>query len=280
MLVVFQFMFVLSIFMFVCVRYNDVMSFTPRQVDIMFRARELGRVSVDALSRDFGVTAQTIRRDLRELCDSGHLDRTHGGAALPSGITNIAYEDRRRVNADAKEAIGQATAALIQPGASLFIGIGTTTEAVARALRDTPNLMVVTNNLNAAQILSAHPSAEVIVTGGRLRRSDGGLVGEMAVQTLQQFKLDYAVIGTSAMDIQGVLLDYDPDEVRVSQAILKQCRTAVLVADLGKLERTAPVRITNLARMDHWVTDKPPSWGMQLDCKNNHVRITVPGHAL
>ncbi len=256
------------------------MSFTPRQTDILSLARETGRVSVDALARDFDVTAQTIRRDLAELCDSGHLDRTHGGAALPSGITNMAYEDRRRINADAKEAIGIATSELIQPGASLFLGIGSTTEAVARCLRDTPNLMVVTNNLNVAQILSSHPSAEVIVTGGRLRRSDGGLVGDLAVQTLQRFKLDYAVIGTSAMDHQGVLLDFDPDEVRVSQAILKQCRTSILVADLGKLDRSAPVRITNLSRMDHWVTDRKPSWTMQLDCKNNYVRITVPGLVL
>lgn len=256
------------------------MSFTPRQIDILSLARETGRVSVDELARGFDVTVQTIRRDLAELCDGCHLDRTHGGAALPSRITNMAYEDRRRVNADAKEAIGQATAALIQPGASLFLGIGTTTEAVALALRDTPNLMVVTNNLNVAQVLSSHPSAEVMVTGGKLRRSDGGLVGEMAVQSLQQFKLDFAVIGTSAMDIQGMLLDFDPDEVRVSQSILKQCRTSVLVADMGKLDRSAPVRITNLSRMDHWVTDAKPSWGMQLDCKNNHVRVTVPGLVL
>ncbi len=252
------------------------MSFTPRQTDILSLARETGRVTVDALVAAFDVTAQTIRRDLSELCDGGHLDRTHGGAALPSGITNMAYEDRRRVNAGAKEAIGRATATLIHPGASLFLNIGTTTEAVARALRDTPNLMVVTNNLNVAQILSSHPSAEVIVTGGRLRRADGGLVGDLAVQTLQQFKLDFAIIGTSAMDHQGVLLDFDPDEVRVSQSILKQCRTSILVADQGKFDRTAPVRITNLARMDHWVTDRMPSRNMQLDCKNNHVRVTVP----
>lgn len=256
------------------------MSFSPRQVDILTLARATGRVNVEDLSRDFAVTAQTIRRDLGELCDAGHLDRTHGGAALPSGITNMGYEDRRRMNATAKEAIGRAAAGLIQPGASVFIGIGTTTEAVARALRDTPSLMVVTNNLNVAQGFSGHPSAEVLVTGGRLRRADGGLVGEMAVQSLQQFKLDVAIIGTSAMDVDGALLDYDPDEVRVSQAILKQCRTAVLVADIGKLERTAPVRITNLAKMDHWVTDAAPPRAMQEDCKANQVQIRVLERAL
>lgn len=261
--------------MFVIVRYTESMPLTPRQSDIVSLARETGRVSVEDLAGQFGVTVQTIRRDLGELCDTGYLDRTHGGAAIPSGITNIAYEDRRRVNAVAKEAIGRATAALIHPGASLFLNIGTTTEAVARALRDVPNLMVVTNNLNVAQILGSHPSAEVIVTGGRLRRSDGGLVGDLAVQTLRQFKVDFGIIGTSAMDHQGELLDFDPDEVRVSQAILAQSRVSMLVADQGKFDRAAPVRITNLARMDHWVTDVMPPSPIQLDCKENHVRLTV-----
>ena len=172
------------------------MRLNPRQSDILDLARQTGRVGVDDLANGFGVTVQTIRRDLGELCDAGLLARTHGGAMLPSGVTNIAYAERRRLSADAKEAIGRATAALIPQGASLFLNIGTTTEAVARALIDTPNLMVVTNNLNVAQIMASHPTAEVILTGGRLRRADGGLTGDMAVETIRQLKVDMAVIGS------------------------------------------------------------------------------------
>ena len=251
------------------------MSLSPRQSDILDLARQTGRVSVDDLATGFGVTVQTIRRDLGDLCDAGLLARTHGGAMLPSGVTNIAYAERRRLSAAAKEAIGRAAAALIAPGASLFLNIGTTTEAVARALIDTPNLMVVTNNINVAQIMGAHPSAEVIVTGGRLRRADGGLTGDMAVETIRQFKVDVAVIGGSALDQEGDILDFDPDEVRVSRAIVSQARAAMLVADGGKLARTAPVRIANLRDLDRWVTDTPPPVALQRLCADTGTAITI-----
>lgn len=251
------------------------MRLNPRQSDILDLARHIGRVSVDDLAGHFNVTVQTIRRDLGELCDAGLLARTHGGAMLPSGIANIAYAERRRLSASAKEAIGQATAALIPQGASLFLNIGTTTEAVARALADTPDLMVVTNNLNVAEIMAGHPTAEVIVTGGRLRRADGGLTGDMAVETIRHFKVDIAVIGGSALDHAGDILDFDPDEVRVSRAILSQARAAILVADHGKLARAAPVRIANLADLDRWVTDAAPPAGLQSLCKTAGTAVTV-----
>ncbi|MEM7722606.1 MAG: DeoR/GlpR family DNA-binding transcription regulator [Pseudomonadota bacterium] len=253
------------------------MPITPRQSDILTLARQTGRVAAQTLAKDFAVTVQTIRRDLTELCEAGLLQRTHGGAMLPSTITNLAYEDRRRLNADAKERIARATAEMIPPGASLFLNIGTTTEAVARALMNIPNLMVVTNNMNVAQILGGHPTAEVILTGGRLRRSDGGLVGDMAVQTIRQFKVDIAVIGGSALDAEGDLLDFDPDEVRVSRAILGQARSSILVADASKLTRAAPVRIAGLADLDHWVTDQVPPAGLKVVCKEAGTEVVVVG---
>jgi DeoR family glycerol-3-phosphate regulon repressor len=251
------------------------MTLTPRKSDILEIARQAGRVSVDDLATGFGVTVQTIRRDLTELCEAGLLARTHGGAMLPSGVTNIAYAERRRLSADAKDAIARTAAALIPPGASLFLNIGTTTEAVARALMDTPNLMVVTNNLNVAQIMGAHPTAEVILTGGRLRRADGGLTGDIAVETIRQFKVDMAVIGASALDAEGDLLDFDEGEVRVSRAILSQARGAMLVADTGKLSRAAPVRIASLRDVDRWITDAPPPEPLARLCAEAGTLVTI-----
>lgn len=254
------------------------MPLSPRQSDILTLAREVGRVTVDGLAERFGVTVQTIRRDLTEMCEAGVLDRIHGGAVLPSGVTNIGYEDRRRLNAEAKEAIAAEAARLIPNGASLFLNIGTTTEAVARALRDHANLMVVTNNMNVATILAANPSAEVILTGGTLRRADGGLVGDLAVQTIRQFKVDIAVIGASALDATGDLLDFDLSEVRVARAILDQARSAMLVADAGKLARKAPVRIASLGELDRWITDAaPPAPLLALaEGAGTEIRIAAP----
>lgn len=254
------------------------MPITPRQSDILTRARNEGRVMVEDLAEAFGMTVQTIRRDLTELCDARLLDRIHGGAVLPSGVTNIGYEDRRRLNADAKDAIARACAAEIPNGASLFLNIGTTTEAVARALQGHSGLMVVTNNMNAAQILAGNPSCEVVLTGGALRRADGGLVGDLAVQTIRAFKVDVAVIGASALDAEGDLLDFDIQEVRVAHAILQQARQAILVADQSKLTRAAPVRIASLTDLDMWVTDVEPPAALRGLCKeaNTGIRVAEP----
>lgn len=228
----------------------------PRHRLILSQARADGKVTATGLARQFGVTVQTIRRDLRELCAAGVLERTHGGAVLPLGAHNIGYADRRSVNRDAKMAIARTAAALIPDGASLFLNIGTTTEAVARALRDHRDLMVVTNNLNVANILADVRGCEVIVAGGRLRRADGGLVGDLAALAIERFEVDIAVLGASAISPQGYLLDFDAEEVRVSQAILTAARRTMVVADASKLGRKAPVRIAKLAEADDFVTDR------------------------
>jgi DeoR family glycerol-3-phosphate regulon repressor len=113
-----------------------------RQQEILELARKDGKVTVDRLAELYDVTVQTIRRDLSELADSGRLDRVHGGAVIPSGVINIVYEERRRLNEDGKKAIAMACAEAIPDGASVFMNIGTTAEAVARELLDHENLLV------------------------------------------------------------------------------------------------------------------------------------------
>ncbi len=249
------------------------MALSFRQSEILDIARVEGRVGVEDLADRFGVTLQTIRRDLTELADAGKLDRVHGGAILRAGVANIGYEERRLMNAAAKAAIGAVCAAAIPDNSSLFLNIGTTTEAVARALLSHRNLTVVTNNMNVANILASNESCDVIVAGGVLRRSDGGLVGDLTTEAISHFKVDYAIIGTSALDLDGDLLDFDPQEVRVSRAILRQARGTCLVADFSKLERQAPVRIASLAEIGRVFTDRafPPvlaakcrDWGTEI----------------
>ncbi|MCE5972542.1 DeoR/GlpR family DNA-binding transcription regulator [Sinirhodobacter sp. WL0062] len=232
------------------------MSQTFRHPEILDIARRDGKVTVEGLAAHFGVTLQTIRRDLTDLAEAGRLERVHGGAVLPSGTTNIGYEERRSLNPEAKQAIARACAARIPNGISLFLNIGTSTEAVAQELLHHENLLVVTNNMNVANILVANPSCEIIVTGGHLRRADGGLIGNLAAETIRQFKFDLAVIGCSALDREGDLLDFDIQEVSVSQTILRQSRKTFLVADHTKFSRSAPARIASLADVDVFFTDR------------------------
>lgn len=249
---------------------------SPRQTDILKKARQIGRVEVDDLALQFDVTPQTIRKDLNEICDAGLLQRVHGGAVYPSGAINYAYDARRSLAADEKRRIGVAAAALIPDNSSVILNIGTTTEQVAFALREREGLMVITNNINVANILRESPSTEVIIAGGLVRRSDGGVVGEATVDFIRQFKVDYAVIGASAIDEDGTILDYDYREVRVAQAIIAHARRTILVADHMKFDRNAPVRIGDLSDIDVLVTDAEVPETVREACAVHGVSIERP----
>ena len=246
-----------------------------RQTEILALAKTHGKVVVEDLAERFGVTVQTIRRDLTEMCDSGQLSRVYGGAILHSGTANIGYEERRRLNPEAKARIAEACAREIPDNASLFLNIGTTTEAVARALIGHRNLLAVTNNLNVATTLAGNPDCEVIVAGGTLRRSDGGLVGDATIETVGQFKVDVAVIGASALDLEGDLLDFDYREVRVARSLIARARMVMLVADRSKFERAAPVRIASLEEIDSFVTDAAPPQPVERLCRGWGTRLIV-----
>jgi len=246
---------------------------SERHEAILELARLHNRVTVEQLSAHFHVSLQTIRKDLNTLCDQRLLSRVHGGATLPSGVENLEYEARRRIAAEAKDAIGKAAAALIPNDASLFINIGTTTEAVSQALLDHSGLLIITNNINVANRMRVYPRFEVVIAGGVVRPSDGGIVGEAAADFFGQFKVDYAVIGASALDEEGALLDYDYREVKVAQAIIANARHVILVADHGKFSRSAPVRIARIDQIGTFVTDQCPSDDFRNICDKAGVEI-------
>ncbi len=248
---------------------------TPRQHQILAIARQFGTVQVDELALRFDVTPQTIRKDLNDLCEGRLLTRTHGGAMLTSGVENMAYEARRNLATAEKIVIGRRAAELIPNNCSLFINIGTTTEEVARALMNHEGLLVITNNIHVAMILMPNPKIDVIIAGGSLRRSDGGIVGESATDFISQFKVDHAVIGASAIDSDGALLDFDYREVRVSKAILNNARNVILVADAMKFTRSAPVRIGHLTNVDVFVTDQPLPEEVGKLCQHGGVAIEI-----
>ena len=112
-----------------------------------------------------------------------------------------------------------------------------------------------TNNLNVAMLLYRHPRIEVIVAGGTVRRADGAVIGSTAIGLIGQFKVDYAIIGASAIDEEGALLDFDYREVQAAQAIIANARSVMLVADSKNSRRSAPVRIADISQIQTFVTD-------------------------
>lgn len=234
------------------------MSLAPRQQNILDLVRERGYVSIEELAHSFTVTPQTIRRDINQLAEQGLLRRYHGGAAYDSSVENTAYAMRAGHMHDEKQRIAEAIAAAVPDHASLFINIGTTTQAIARALLGHQALKVITNDLHVAGILSAKEDFEVLVAGGKVR-NDGGIVGQATVDFIQQFKVDYALVGISGIDEDGSLLDFDFREVRVSRAILDNARQVFLAADSSKFGRNAMVRLGSITQVDRFFTDAQPA---------------------
>ncbi|MBI9083216.1 MAG: DeoR/GlpR family transcriptional regulator [Desulfobacterales bacterium] len=214
-----------------------------------------GFVTIETLARTFSVTPQTIRRDINTLSDKGFLARYHGGAAAPTSTENVAYKERKVLCFSEKQKIARLLAQHIPDNASLFVNIGTTTEAVAHALCNHKRLRVITNNLNVASIMSANENFEVIVTGGLVRNRDQGIIGEAAIDFIRQFKVDYGIIGISGIDLDGTLLDFDYREVRAARAIIDNSRKVFLAADHTKFGRNAMVRLGNIAEIDSLFTD-------------------------
>lgn len=247
----------------------------PRQKEILNHVRIRGEVQVEPLAETFNVTPQTIRRDLNQLRELDLLHRVHGGAIVHDGVANLGYEARRRISKEEKEAIAQCAAELIPDDTSLFINIGTTTEQVARHLVSHVGLLVISNNINVVNTLRECETIQVMTAGGIVRREDGGIVGDTTVDFIAQFKVDYAVVGASAIEEDGTILDYDPREVRVAQAIIANARSVILVSDSTKFERNAPIRIVDISNIDYFVTDRMPSPAFTAICKEQGVTLVI-----
>ena len=237
----------------------DRMTPNPRQLELLEQVRACRSVSLEALAASFKVTLQTVRRDVRLLSDAGLLARFHGGVRAPNATTeNIAYRQRRLLNEAAKQRIARAVAKAVPEGCSMIINIGTTTEAIARELLHHKGLRVITNNLNVAAILSGNVNCELIVAGGVVRSSDGGIVGEATVDFIRQFKVDIGLIGISGIEADGSLRDFDYREVKVAQTIIAHSREVWLAADHSKFGRPAMVELAHLSQLGMLFTDAAP----------------------
>lgn len=257
---------------------GDLAASGRRRADIVELVRRQGFVSTEALAQRFAVTPQTIRRDINALCAGAVLQRHHGGAALASSVENLAYPDRQVLCSAEKRRIAALLARHIPDHASLLINIGTTTEAVAEALRGHRGLRVITNNLHVAALLSPKVDFQVIVAGGQVRPGDRGIVGEPAIDLIRQFRVDFGVIGISGIDLDGTLLDFDYQEVRVAQAIIASSRQVYLAADHTKFGRNALVRLGGIEEVDALFTDEapPPPLRQRLDAGEVALFVAEP----
>ncbi|KAE9539084.1 DeoR/GlpR family transcriptional regulator [Ursidibacter maritimus] len=245
-----------------------------RHQKIIELVNQSGYVSTEELVNILNVSSQTIRRDLNDLAEKNLIRRHHGGAASPSNTENSDYSERKQFFSEQKSRIGKKVADMIPNGASLFIDIGTTPEAVAYSLLNHKGLRVVTNNLNAAHILLQKDDCQVTIAGGELR-ADGGIIGEATVNFINQFRLDYCILGISAVESDGSMMDYDYHEVQVKRALMRNARNIVLVTDHSKFTRNAIVRLGDIKEVNYLFTDRPLPLELQHYLSHSDVAVYI-----
>ena len=249
---------------------------TCRHERIVELIRGRGFLTTDELVSIFQVTPQTIRRDLNELDRKGLISRHHGGAGEPTSSTvNTAYSERQGMLRTEKSRMAEVLAQRIPDGASLFINIGTSTEAVAKNLLGHSRLKVITNNLHVASILLQRDDFTVMIAGGKVRNRDGGIMGEATRDFIGQFRVDYAVMGISGIDLDGSLLDYDYHEVRVAQAMIANARYRFLAADHSKVGRNAMIRLGHIKDIDVLFTDAAPPEPLLENLASHQTEVVV-----
>lgn len=242
---------------------------------IVERVRGDGFQAIEALALQFGVTPQTIRRDVNLLCDRGLLRRRHGGVELPPEGENLAYPARQVLNIDAKRRIARLVAREVPDGASLFFGIGTTPEQCALALADHAGLRAMTNNLNVALALSRNSSCEITVAGGRLRNLDRDVVAGEAHGFFGRFAADIGIYGVGGVAEDGTLLDFSTDEVTMRSALAAHCRQRFLVLDHSKFGRGGTVRGGHITEASAVFTDRPVPDAIERQLREAGVRLVT-----
>ena len=203
----------------------DPSRLSPRQQEILDLVAHDGAQQIDDLARRYGLTTQTIRRDINTLCELGRARRRHGGVDLPVLPQNTSVSARAQLNSGAKRRIAAWIASQIPDRATVFLGIGTTVNHVAAALLHHDRLTVITNNVDVAQTLGGAPSIELHVTGGVWRAKDRDVIGSDAIRFFEKFYATYSVVGAGGLHSTSGVLDFSYAEAQITNAIIENSRT-------------------------------------------------------
>ncbi|MCG0237716.1 MAG: DeoR/GlpR family DNA-binding transcription regulator [Firmicutes bacterium] len=233
-----------------------------RRAAILQRLQQHGTVHVTRLAAELGVTEVTIRRDLAALEREGLLVRFHGGAVLPHALVrDVPFQSKLQARQEEKQRIAAAAAALVEEGATVALGAGTTVAAVARALAGKSGLTVVTNAVNIAWEFSFRPEVQLLVTGGRVRDESLCMVGPTAEEALRSVAVDIAFVGVNGISPEFGFTTPNQEEAQVHRLMLSRARRAVVVADSSKFGRVAFALLASLRQVHTLITDTgaPPA---------------------
>jgi DeoR family transcriptional regulator of aga operon len=255
---------------------GDPMLIDERRNHILGLLQSDGRVLVAELSRQLGISQITIRKDLDHLQARGLVQRTHGGA-LPvqtGALFDPSLQEKQKRHSHEKQRIAAAAARLVQEGQCVMLDSGTTTTAIALALKRFSQLTIITNAVNIAAELTG-TNFEVILTGGSLRKNSFSLVGPLAEDVLEEMHADILFLGVDGFDVELGVTTPNVLESRVNRAMVKAARKVVAVCDSTKFSRRSLSRIVSPAAIHQVITDKNVSQQIVEALQSHNIEVTL-----
>lgn len=246
-------------------------------IDIINREKA---VKVVDLSKQFGVTEETIRRDLEKLAKKGIVKKTYGGAILMSHIDEKENEDpsfdhRVKENTTSKAKIGRVIAQLLEEGETIALDSSTTCLEVAKQLPEHKRLTLITNGIGAITTLSEYEGITVISTGGTLKSASLSLIGPTAKNNIMSYYADKAIISCKGIDLDRGVMESNELEKEIKQSLIAIAKEIILAVDHAKVNKSSIHKLMELHQVDYIVTDAPlnPEW--QDVCLKNHIKVII-----
>ncbi|AUY15014.1 DeoR/GlpR transcriptional regulator [Serratia marcescens] len=232
----------------------DISNSVDRRNEILALIQANGRVYVNELADKFQVSQETIRRDLNKLEDYRLIKKIHGGAVSSQFKFEHEFNERAKIAEAEKRAIAEKAVTLLQPGDTVFVDFGSTTLEFARQLATIDQLTVITNSPLIANVCLENDSIDVVLIGGQFIDSKMACLGAIALNNIEAFFADYAIIGAGAVNVQTGVMDQNVNEAAIARKMIAQSRKCIVLADENKLRGHAMTLVAKWPEVDYLVT--------------------------
>lgn len=245
-----------------------------RRREILARLAANGKVIVAELAKDFGVTEETIRRDLEKLDKEGLASKTYGGAVSKhNSAIDLPYNVRENVNIDQKQRIAEKLCERIADGDRIMLDSSSTALYVLKRLKDKKNLTIITNSVKILLELADKPDWTILSTGGVLKKGALSLTGSSAEKMINSYHVDIAICSCKGLDIDLGVTDSNENDSLIKQAMFHSAEKRILALDIEKLDKKSFVKVCDSNEIDLLVTDCEPSEKWVNFCNEKKIEL-------